>query len=123
MRFFMTVTPPADYVQGRATPPAALMQAMGPHMEEAVKSGALISTAGLKPPAEGTLVRAQGGRIAVVDGPFAESKELIGGYAVMEAPSMAAAIELARSFVNLHVENGMPDVEVHIRAIDGGYNI
>jgi len=121
MRFFMTVTPPRAFLEGQ-TPPQSLMEAMGPFMQKAIEAGTLISTAGLTPLAEGTFLRARDGRIAVMDGPFAESKEVIGGYAVMEFATKADAIAAATDFVNLHVENGVPDVEVSIRPIEGGYN-
>jgi hypothetical protein len=122
MRYFMTVTPPREYIEGKA-PPAALMEAMGPYMQKMIDNGSLISTAGLKGTAEGVLLTARAGRIAVLDGPFSESKEVIGGYAVMEAPSKAAAIEMATDFINLHLANGIADLEVQIRPVDGGYNV
>lgn len=122
MRFFMTIIPPREYIEGKA-PPQSLMDAMGPYMQKAIESGALISTAGLKSTAHGMHLTARDGRISVVDGPFSESKEVIGGYAVMEAPSMAAALDMATDFVNLHIEHGVPDIELQIREIDGGYNI
>ncbi|HVX80980.1 MAG TPA: YciI family protein [Devosiaceae bacterium] len=120
MRYFMTVNPPREYIDGTAQPPQALMDAMGPFMQKSIEAGALISTAGLKPPAEGAVVRAEKGRIT--DGPFSESKEVIGGYAVMEAPSLEAAKQLARDFIALHIEHGFPDIEVTVRPVEGGYN-
>jgi hypothetical protein len=122
MRYFMIVTPHRDYLEGKA-PPEALMKAMGPYMQKAIEDGTLISTAGLQPIAQAISVRARQGRIAVIDGPFSESKEMIGGYAVMELPSKDAAIQAAKDFLNLHIENGMPDMDVQVRPIDGGYNI
>jgi hypothetical protein len=98
------------------------MDAMGPYMGKAVADGSLISTAGLKPLTEGTFLSARGGRITVKDGPFAESKELIGGYAVMEFATKADAIRAATDFINLHIEHGVPDIDVSVRAVDGGYN-
>jgi len=122
MRFFYTVNPGMDYVEGRKQPPAALMEAMGPYMEKAIAAGALISTAGLKPASLGTTVTARDGKITTVDGPYAEAKELIGGYAVMEAPDRETALRLARDFVQLHVDHGMTDISVEMREIEGGYN-
>jgi hypothetical protein len=121
MRFFMTVTPSRDYLEGKM-PPQSLMEAMGPYMEKAVAAGTLISTAGLKPLAEGTFLSARDGRVAVKDGPFAESKELIGGYAVMEFATKADAIQAATDFINLHITHGVPDIDVSVRPVDGGYN-
>jgi hypothetical protein len=120
MRYFMTVNPPQEYIDGTATPPEALMEAMGPYMQKSIEDGALISTAGLMPPAQGAVVRAQKGRIT--DGPFSESKEVIGGYAVMEAPSLEAAKQMAHDFIKLHIDHGIPDIEVTVRPIEGGYN-
>jgi hypothetical protein len=62
------------------------------------------------------------GRVASVDGPFSEAKEVIGGYAVFEAPSETAARELAAEFVQLHIDNEMPEITVELREIAGGYN-
>jgi hypothetical protein len=121
MRYFMAIIPPRQYLEG-TPPPAALQAAMGPYMQKAIEAGSLISTAGLTSSAQGTFLRARDGRIAVLDGPFSESKEVIGGYAIMEFPSKAAAIEAATQFVNLHIENGVPDIDVQVRPIDGGYN-
>jgi hypothetical protein len=102
--------------------PKELGDAMGPYIEKQLASGALISTAGLKRSKDGTRIVAQGGKTNTVDGPFAESKELVGGYAVLEAPSHKAAVEMGKEFVKLHTENGWPDVTVEVRAIDGGVN-
>lgn len=122
MRFFTIVNPGADYIEGRKQPPAELMAAMGPFMEKAIADGTLISTAGLKPVSQGVRMVAEGGKISMVDGPFAEAKEMIGGYAVLEVPDREAALKVARDFVQLHVDNGMPDVSVQVREIEGGYN-
>lgn len=122
MRFFATINPGPDYIDGRKQPPAALMDAMGPFMEKAIAAGELISTAGLKPVSQGTTMTAREGKITTIDGPYAEAKEMIGGYAVLEAPDREAALRIAREFVELHVDNGMPDVSVEIREIAGGYN-
>ena len=121
MRYFMTIMPSPDYEAGKPVPPQ-LMEAMGPFIEKSIASGMLISTAGLKRSESGVSLTTNAGRIVVRDGPFSESKELIGGYAVIEAPNMAAAIGMATDFVALHVDNGMPDIRVDVREIDGGYN-
>lgn len=64
--------------------PQALMDAMGEFVSEGFKSGILKDTAGLKPTAEDFRVRSSGNRLKVTDGPFSESKEVVGGYAVVE---------------------------------------
>jgi hypothetical protein len=82
--------------------PAGLYQAMGEFVGAAMKSGAIIDTAGLQPTSAGTRVRLRGGKIQVTDGPFIESKELIGGYALVEAKSRDEALSFARQFMELH---------------------
>ncbi|HEU4688534.1 MAG TPA: YciI family protein, partial [Vicinamibacterales bacterium] len=63
-----------------------LMQDMGKLIDEMTREGALITTAGLRPTAEGKRVRLRNGQLSTVDGPFTETKEVISGYAVLEAP-------------------------------------
>ena len=120
MRYFMTIILKPEQ-EGMAVP-KELGDAMGPYIEKHLASGALISTAGLKRSKEGTRIVAKNGKATTVDGPFAESKDLVGGYAVLEAPNHEAAVELGREFVKLHTDNGWPDVIVEVRAIDGGVN-
>jgi hypothetical protein len=122
MRYFMSIVLSPEYDSGAKPVPQGIMDAMGPYVEKWVASGSLISTGGLKRSAEGTRVNGNSGRTVATDGPFAESKEVVGGYAVIEAPSKDAALDVAKSFVQLHIDNGMPDVTVEVRAIDGGYN-
>jgi hypothetical protein len=122
MRYFMTIMPPKDVDSGTRPVPQALMDAMGPYIEKVVASGALISTGGLKNSGTGVRLTGNGDRISVMDGPFTESKEIVGGYAVFECPSKAEAIQAATDFVNLHIEHGMPDIVVEVREIAGGYN-
>lgn len=120
MRYYMTIVLTPE--QEGLTAPPELEAAMGPYIEKHVASGALISTAGLKRSSEGARVQGRGGRTTVVDGPFTEAKEVLGGFAVLELPDMDAALALAREFVQLHVDNGWPDLTVEVRPIDGGYN-
>jgi hypothetical protein len=82
--------------------PQALMDAMGKHVEEGFKSGVLKDTAGLRPTSEGFRVRSSGGRLSVTDGPFAEAKEVVGGYALVEVGSREQAMQVARDFMELH---------------------
>ena len=122
MRYFMTIIldPATDARETRV--PEALGDAMGPYIEKEIASGRLISTGGLKRSNEATRINGATGRLATTDGPFAEAKEVVGGYAVLEVPDHAAAVEAASGFVKLHVDNGMPNIVVEVRAIDGGYN-
>ena len=85
------------------TPPTpALMDAMHAMAEREVKAGRMIADGGLAPPSAGTQVRLKSGRLVVMDGPFAETKEVMGGFAIFELPDMAAAIASAEMFLELH---------------------
>src|SRR6266850_780502 len=83
-------------------PPAALMEAMGKFVEKSMKDGTLVDTGGLLPSKEGARVRLANGKITVTDGPFSESKEVIGGWAILELKSKEEAIRLATEFIELH---------------------
>ena len=91
----------ADYEAGKP-PPAELEAAMGEVIAEWTSRGALVSAAGLKPPSQATRVRLDAGNVMLTDGPFAEAKEVIGGFFILEANDKAAAVEMTRRFVELH---------------------
>ena len=100
-----------------AKPPTErLMADMGKLMEEMTRAGVLIETAGLRPTAEGFRVRLRDGKLTTVDGPFTESKEVIGGFATLEAKSKAEAIEHTRRFLALHGDEW--ELECEVRALD-----
>ncbi len=120
MRYFMAIIPPPDLVEEDI--PQGLMDAMGPWMEKSIGSGALVSTGGLKAATEGKRLKGHSGRIATTDGPFAEAKEVVGGYAVLEAPDLAAATAIAAEFLQLHIDNGLTDITLELREIAGGAN-
>jgi hypothetical protein len=87
----------------RATPPpAALMEAMGKFVEQSRKDGSLVDTGGLLSSKDGLRVRLSKGEITVIDGPFSESKEIIGGWAILQADSKEKIVEIARQFMELH---------------------
>ena len=90
---------------------------MGKLIEELTRTGRLISTAGLRPTSEGVRVRLRGGKLSVMDGPFTETKEVIGGYAVLEAASKEGAIELTRRFLKVHGDDW--DIDCEVRQLDG----
>jgi hypothetical protein len=83
-------------------PPAALMEAMGKFAESSFKAGVLVDTGGLLPSKEGGRVRIANGKLSVTDGPFVESKEIIGGWAILKADSKQEAIRIATEFMELH---------------------
>lgn len=115
MRFLSMIR--IDETTGQV-PSEQLMADMGKLIEELTRTGQLVSTAGLRPTSEGTRVRLQrGGKMSVVDGPFTETKEVIGGYAILEASSKAEAVELTRRFLQVHGTDW--DVECEVRQIDG----
>lgn len=120
MRYFMSIIPPADLKPEQV--PRGLMDAMGPWMEKNLARGALVSTGGLKPASEGRRLAGRTGEIAMTDGPFAEAKEVIGGYAVFEAPDLQAATTLAREFMQMHIDHGLTNVVLELREIAGGVN-
>ena len=70
-------------------------------IEESMKSGELIATEGCLPTAKGARVRRAGGKVTVTDGPFTEAKEVVAGFALLEAPSKEAAIEMTRRFLDI----------------------
>jgi len=100
MKFLMMIKHAESYRNEEI--PQALMDAMGEFVGESMKRGILKDTAGLKPTSEGFRVRLSKGQLKVSDGPFTEAKEVIGGYAVVEAPSKQDALEMARQFMELH---------------------
>lgn len=100
MRYMMFIKHAEDYRSQDV--PAALYAAMGEFVGANLKSGALVDTAGLQPSRAGTRIGLRGGRISVTDGPFTESKEIVGGYAIVEARSRDEALALAREFMELH---------------------
>jgi hypothetical protein len=98
-------------------PSEQLMHDMGKLIDEMTREGVLVRTAGLRPTAEGKRVRLRKGQLSTVDGPFTETKEVIGGFAILEAASMPAAIELTRRFLLVHGDGW--DIECEVRPLDG----
>ena len=83
MRYMMFIKHTEDY--RKAEVPASLYEEMGKFIEEMTKSGNFVSGAGLQPSSAGARVRLKKGKITVMDGPFTETKELVGGYAIIDA--------------------------------------
>jgi hypothetical protein len=98
MRFMMIV----KHSEKQGPPPKQLMDAIAKISEEAAQSGTMLGNGGLGPTAQGARVRLSGGQVTVIDGPFTEAKEVIGGYAQFELPSKKVAIESAVRFMELH---------------------
>jgi hypothetical protein len=98
-------------------PSEQLMQDMGKLIDEMTREGVLIRTAGLRPSAEGVRVRLRKGQLSAVDGPFTETKEVIGGFAILQAGSMQEAVELTRRFLKVHGDTW--DIECEVRQLEG----
>jgi hypothetical protein len=98
MRFMMLV----KSRENSGFPPKELMDAITQLSEDAAKAGTLLQSGGLAPSAQSTRVRVSGGKIQVIDGPFTEAKEVIGGYALFELPSKDEALRGALEFMELY---------------------
>ena len=103
MRYMMFIKHTRDYRDAHVPP--GLFDDMGKFIEETMQNGNFVSAAGLQPADTGTHVTLKGGKITVTDGPFAESKEIIGGYAIMDAKSRDEALALATRFMELHLKH------------------
>jgi hypothetical protein len=101
MRFLSIVKSAED----QGPPPQALLDAMAKLTEDSLRDGSLVQTGGLSASSMGARLRVSGGRLTVTDGPFSEAKEVVGGYAVLEAKSRDEALEAARSFMRLHQQH------------------
>ena len=103
MRFMMLVKGDEDYERG-VPPSPELLAAIGALGQEMARAGKLVQQGGLAPSAMGALLDLDKGAIRVTDGPFSESKEVIGGYAILEAAGKAEAVELGRRFLQVHAD-------------------
>lgn len=99
MRFMMLVK------AAESGPPSPeLMAAIGKLSQEMAEAGVLLDMGGLAPSARGAKIRLAGAQLTVTDGPFTESKEVVGGFAVLQAASKAEAVELGRRFMQVHAD-------------------
>jgi len=98
MRFMMIV----KHAENQGLPPKELMDAIAKLAEDETNSGTMLGTGGLKPMALGARVRLAGGKITVTDGPYAEAKEVIGGFAQFELKSKEDAVKATLHFMELH---------------------
>ncbi len=115
MRFMMLLKlDPAKAPQNG--PSQELMEEMGKLIEEMTRAGVLLDTGGLRPLEEGTRIRLSGGKLTVLDGPFAEAKEVIGGYALIQAKSREEAVEWASRFLAIHGDEW--EMESEIRQVE-----
>ena len=112
MRFMILVKANKDY-EGGGMPSAEQLAVMADYHEQLAKAGVLLDANGLQPSSTGWRVRYSGGRRTVIDGPFAETKELVAGYTIIQVKSREEALEWARRFPNPHDEDG----EIEIRPL------
>jgi hypothetical protein len=115
MRFMYIVTSPHP---GPPTP--ELLEAMHKLADREIKAGRMLDNGGLMPLAMGARVRISDGQLSVLDGPFVEAKEVIGGYAIFELPGKEEAVAMATEFMQLH-KDLMPGWEgtCEVRAFAG----
>ena len=113
---FMSIITTAD----TSMPTPELMEAMGKLADREIKAGRMIDMGGLMPLAQGVQVRIKDGELSVVDGPFVEAKEVIGGYAIFEFRNKEEALASAVEFMQLHRQH-MPGWEgtCEVRAMAG----
>jgi len=112
MRFMVIVKATAETEAG-VMPSEELLAAMARYNEELIKAGVLLDGAGLQPTSKGARVRFSGDKRTVIDGPFAESKELVAGYWLFQVKSKEEAIEWVKRAPNPHSE----DSEIEIRQL------
>src|SRR5688500_5391729 len=114
---FMTIVKGSENAD---TPPKALFDAIDKLMAEQTKSGVFVDAGGLKPSAQGARVRIARRKLRVTDGPFTESKEVIGGFAILNAASKDEAIAQAKKFMELHIQHWPEwEGECEVREMEG----
>ena len=113
MRFMIIRKADAETEAG-VMPGADLIADMTSFHEEAAKAGIVVAGSGLWPSSRGAKVKFRNGKPTVIDGPFAEAKELIAGYTLIEVPSREAAIEWVKGWPTL---DGHGNVEIEIRQL------
>jgi hypothetical protein len=111
---FMIIRRADEETEAGVLPTEKLFDAMSKYNEELVRAGVMLDGAGLQPSSKGVKVRFAGGRSSVIDGPFTEAKELIAGYTLIEAGSLAEVVELVKKWPR---EDGHGNATIEIRRI------
>lgn len=111
MRFMIIVKATPDTEAG-IMPGEPLFAAMTAYHQELARAGVLLDANGLRPSSEGWRIRYDEGRRSSTDGPFAETKELIAGYTLIQVRSPEEAMEWSRRFPNPHGEHAGAEIEV-----------
>ena len=113
MRFLgYTLAPEADFPQ--APPDPSMYEKMGAFVQEAINAGVIVATGGISPTSEGAKITLKDGEYTIVDGPFAEAKELIGGWALLECRDKDEAVEWSKRFLSV-----LGHGEVRVRPVLG----
>ncbi|HET7526752.1 MAG TPA: YciI family protein [Burkholderiaceae bacterium] len=111
MRFMIIVKATRESEQG-TMPGEALIASMADYHERLAKAGVLLDASGLQPSAKGWRVRFDGSQRHVVDGPFAETNELVAGYTIIQTRTRDEALEWSRRFPNPAIDGGACEIEV-----------
>ena len=119
MRFLVMVKANADSEAGKM-PSTELLTAMGKYNEELVKAGVMLAGEGLQPSSKGARIKFSGSKRSVIDGPFAETKELIAGFWLWQCRSREEAIEWAKRCPNPTGEDGELEIRQVFEADDFG---
>ncbi|HXW82643.1 MAG TPA: YciI family protein [Acidimicrobiales bacterium] len=105
----------ADESTVPAEPPSPeLFERMGSFVEEAIRAGVIVATGGIAPTSEGAKITLKEGKFTVIDGPFAEAKEIVGGWALLECRDLPEAVEWSKRFLSVLGEG-----EVRVRPVSG----
>ncbi|MEW5976017.1 MAG: YciI family protein [Acidobacteriota bacterium] len=116
MQYMMMIKATKDYEAG-LPPSRELVEGMGKLSAEMIRAGKLVASGGLEPSSKGCRLQYSGGKRTLIDGPFAETRELVGGYAILEAQSKEEAIQFADRVVEVHIQAGIEELEMEIRAL------
>ena len=111
MRFMIIVKASRESERG-VMPGEALIASMADYHDQLAKAGALLDASGLHPSAKGWRVRYDGTQRRVIDGPFAEAKELVAGYTIIQTRTREEALEWSRRFPNPAIDGGACEIEV-----------
>src|SRR5262245_15478445 len=111
MRFMILVKATRDS-EAAKQPTEALFAAMATYHEALVKAGVLLDASGLQPSSKGWRIRYAGDKRTIVDGPFAETKELVAGYTLIRTKTREEALEWARRYPNPSLDHGEAEIEV-----------
>src|SRR5438128_727095 len=114
MRFMAMIKATADYEAGKPPNPK-LMAAMGKLSQDEQKAGIFQMGGGLLPSAQGHKLSMTGGKVTVIDGPFTETKEVIGGFAILNYASHEEAIAGAKRVLQIHKDCGITELDIELR--------